>query len=332
MEIKFLKAGSGDSILIQNEGHNILIDGGNDSRYLLKEVETIFKSKEKIDLLVITHHDDDHIKGIIDLLNIEKFQENFIEKIIFNSPRKYLGLLPKDNDSSLLSYGQAYEVENILVDLKTSWEITTENTPDLKIGNMNLQILAPKEADIKKYAEDKDAKLLSNKIKDWDTDLSEIAEYLDDFSQDISISNRNSIVIMLTYNELKYLFTGDITPNRLTKIIDNLYKIQNNQQPVKFEIIKLPHHGSYRSLNKKILEKISCDNFVISTNSSRHNLPNKTALMKVVKYSNKTDKINFYFNYNEALNKLNISEQNMIEYKFNLISNNEDYGYCFRYS
>ncbi|WP_278380384.1 ComEC/Rec2 family competence protein [Chryseobacterium arthrosphaerae] len=329
MKIKFLKAGSGDSILIQDEGHNILIDGGNDSKYLLKEIEVIYANNEKIDLLIITHHDDDHIQGIIDVLNIDKFQKNFIKRVIFNSPRKFLDLLPQNSNSRLLSYSQAYDVENILMDLDIPWDITTENTPDFKIGNMDLAILAPKEIDIKKYAEDKDAKLLSNKIKDWNTDLSEILEYLDDFSQDTSSSNRTSIVLLLTHNELKYLFTGDITPNRLKKIIDNLYEIQNNEKPVRFEIIKLPHHGSYRSLNKKILEKISCENFVISTNSNKDNLPNKTTLGKVIKYANRIDKINFYFNYSEALNKLNISKQDMVKYEFNLISNNEEYGYCF---
>jgi len=155
MKIKFLKAGSGDSILIQDEGHNILIDGGNDSKYLLKEIEVIYANNEKIDLLIITHHDDDHIQGIIDVLNIDKFQKNFIKRVIFNSPRKFLDLLPQNSNSRLLSYSQAYDVENILMDLDIPWDITTENTPDFKIGNMDLAILAPKEIDIKKYAEDK---------------------------------------------------------------------------------------------------------------------------------------------------------------------------------
>ncbi|WP_294229699.1 MBL fold metallo-hydrolase [uncultured Chryseobacterium sp.] len=110
MEIKFLKAGSGDSILIQEGGHNILIDGGNDCKYLLQQVEKIYIKREKIDLLIVTHHDDDHIKGIIDLLSLEKYHQNFILKVIFNSPRKYLGILPKAYDSRLLSYKQAYEL------------------------------------------------------------------------------------------------------------------------------------------------------------------------------------------------------------------------------
>lgn len=43
MKIKFLKAGTGDSILIHHKIYNILIDGGNDSSYLLNEIEKIHK-------------------------------------------------------------------------------------------------------------------------------------------------------------------------------------------------------------------------------------------------------------------------------------------------
>lgn len=329
MEIKFLKAGSGDSILIQEGGHNIIIDGGNDSKYLLQEIDKIYNNCENIDLLIITHHDDDHIKGIIDFLSIEKYQKGFINKVIFNSPRKYLGILPKVNDPRLLSYNQAYELENILIKLNVLWDITTENTPSLKIGNLNLDFLAPKEIDIEKYSGHKDAKLLSNHASDWNTDLIEIERYLDDSSQDTSLPNSNSIVILVTHKKLQYLFTGDITPNRLEEIISRLYT-RNKNKPVKLQIMKLPHHGSYRSLSKKILEKIDCENYVISTNSSKYYLPNKKTLMKVIKYGANIDQHkNFYFNYGEALNKLNISEEDKAYYKFSLISNNEDYGYRF---
>ena len=63
MDIKFLKAGQGDSILISHNSHNILIDGGNDSYFLLKEIDAIKERKEVLDFVIITHHDDDHIKG-----------------------------------------------------------------------------------------------------------------------------------------------------------------------------------------------------------------------------------------------------------------------------
>ena len=82
--------------------------------------------------------------------------------MIFNSPRKYLGILPTVDDSRLLSYSQAYELEKILINLKVSWETTTEDTESLNLGNLKLDFLAPRDIDIEKYASHKDAKLLSN--------------------------------------------------------------------------------------------------------------------------------------------------------------------------
>ena len=48
MKIKFLKAGTGDSIVIKHAQYNIIIDGGNDSSYLLTEISKIKDRNECI--------------------------------------------------------------------------------------------------------------------------------------------------------------------------------------------------------------------------------------------------------------------------------------------
>src|SRR5690349_11402460 len=83
MKLNILKAFNGDAIHIQfNEGtlvRNILIDGGMPNTYITlkgkkgKEVkgelnllvEEISNKGQKIDLLILTHIDDDHIGGIL---------------------------------------------------------------------------------------------------------------------------------------------------------------------------------------------------------------------------------------------------------------------------
>jgi beta-lactamase superfamily II metal-dependent hydrolase len=66
IEFDFFKAGYGDSILVRTDkGTNILIDGG-----LVKSYKDIKKSKKidklkKLDLVVLTHIDSDHINGLI---------------------------------------------------------------------------------------------------------------------------------------------------------------------------------------------------------------------------------------------------------------------------
>ncbi len=44
----------------------------------------------------------------------------------------------------------------------------------------------------------------------------------------------------------------------------------------------MPHHGSYRNLNKFIVNNINCSQFIISTNSAKYYLPNKRAIIKIL--------------------------------------------------
>ena len=104
MTIEFLRVLNGDSILIRftdkdNNKRNILIDGGPTNSYTYSDrrtkrpcagdlklrLEEIKKQQEKIDLLVVTHIDDDHIGGILKWMEDASFSKENIGKIWFNS-------------------------------------------------------------------------------------------------------------------------------------------------------------------------------------------------------------------------------------------------------
>lgn len=333
MKIKFLKAGNGDCILIQHNGYNILVDGGNDSVFLIDQVNDIFDRQQVIDLLVITHHDDDHIKGIIDLLKLVKDgrygdKSKFIKKVIFNSPRLVLGKL-RQLTTNLLSYRQAHEVEQLLIelDLDSVWEIYTENSGPILFDDLQIQVLSPTKKDIQDYSENIGAYLTSDNRCDWNSSFRILEKYIDDESQDNSLFNRSSIVLNITCEGKKILLTGDVVPKRLEQIITNLVA-KNSGNLLEFDYIKLPHHGSYRSINKTIIENLKCKNFVISTNGKKHFLPNKKALLKILKFlpRDKNEPINFMFNYQEALLNLKIHSEELKDYNFMLTSNNQNYG------
>ena len=101
MKINFLKAFNGDSFWIsflENESpRNIIIDGGTGNTYksssnvkgdLFKIIEKIREDKQFIDLLVLTHFDDDHIGGILRWLNKDKEAPKLIKKVWFNSGKE----------------------------------------------------------------------------------------------------------------------------------------------------------------------------------------------------------------------------------------------------
>lgn len=330
MTIKYLKAGSGDSILIQDGIHNILIDGGNDFTYVRQEVSKIYEEGNRLSLVVVTHHDDDHISGIIALFKAIRqgeFGERFIERILVNTPRKINGTVDSDV-SRTLSYRQAYELENLIISCKIPWEIVSEENEPLSFGEITLRFLSPQFKDLEKYSSAKGAYLTSDYRCDWDSTMAALDPFINDDSQDSSESNKTSIVILAESPQKKVLLTGDCTPKRLDMILDKLIAEDPNNNSVKFDYVKLPHHGSYRSLSKSLLSKINCSKFIISTNGSKYYLPNKRAILKVVRYlSLQNGDIEFLFNYSEPISKLKITDAEKKKYKIKLIQNNEINGY-----
>jgi beta-lactamase superfamily II metal-dependent hydrolase len=329
MNIKFLKAGTGDAILINRDKCNILIDGGNNNTYLIEQVREIYERGEKIDLLIVTHHDDDHINGIISLIKLviaEEFgdKNKFIDRVIFNSPK--LIAAKKETNDHQLSFKQANELDQLLSKIQHNREIVDENTLPFNIKGIKISCLSPSQEDLKNYSNEKGAYLSSDYKCDWDVSMSFLDQFINDSSQDTTIANLTSIVLKLECEGRSFLLTGDVTPKRLENITDIL--VTKNGGPVVFDYVKLPHHASYRSLNKKILENIICQNFIVSTDSTKYFLPNKRALLKVLKYStrDKRTPISFLFNYEEAITKLDISEKEKIHYNFTLVKNNKPYG------
>lgn len=72
MEVNLIQAGKGDCILVRCgvgiKKANILIDSGISKDFFRKALNRIIDNEEKIDILIFTHDDNDHIKGASDLL------------------------------------------------------------------------------------------------------------------------------------------------------------------------------------------------------------------------------------------------------------------------
>lgn len=69
LRVTFLNVGQGDAVLIETPSYRrVLIDGGRDSS-VLRELGAVVPFRERtIDLIVATHPDSDHIKGLAAVL------------------------------------------------------------------------------------------------------------------------------------------------------------------------------------------------------------------------------------------------------------------------
>ena len=66
-ECHVLNVGQGQSVLIESDGHYMLIDGGG--RDASSFVVSYLSGIEKLDCIAVTHYDEDHYAGIIGILN-----------------------------------------------------------------------------------------------------------------------------------------------------------------------------------------------------------------------------------------------------------------------
>ena len=75
LEIVFFDVGQGDAIFIETpQGHQILIDGGPDSTVLERLGDEVPFWDRTIDLIILTHPEQDHVSGLIDVLKRYKVE------------------------------------------------------------------------------------------------------------------------------------------------------------------------------------------------------------------------------------------------------------------
>lgn len=301
--IKILPAYNGDSILIRflgndNRYHNVLIDGGIARTYyrnLKPEILKIQKLKERIDLLVVSHIDDDHLDGILEFFKDNAISKDIVSECWFNAGDQIK--IPHFT-STKISVAKAINLKKHLGN-NFPWSKSTKlKLQKFKYFGAELILLSPDSAWLEKYANKWEKQStrplkISSAKSDYKKTIEELSKI--EFTPDHSPTNGSSIAFLFKYLNKKVLFTADAHPSVL---ISSLKKLGfSSQKRLELDYMQLPHHGSKRNLNYELLEIIDCANFFISTNGATHKHPHKTALARVLCAKNRAANINFIFNY-----------------------------------
>ena len=211
--VYFLDVGQGDSSLIYSKHKVILIDtGGNDNIKVSDNTIKFLKStgKSKINYLVLTHGDYDHMGEAINLV------KNFkVENVIFNC-------------------GKFNELEQELIKVLDKKKIPYYSCiKEINIDNSKLYFLQTKEYDNE---------------------------------------NDNSNVIYIELDGYKFMFMGDSGIEKEKDILDK-YNISD------IDVLKVGHHGSKTSSDKKFIDEIKPKYSIISVGkNNRYGHPNKEVL------------------------------------------------------
>ena len=317
----------GDSFLVSADERNILIDGGVSSTYsreIIRELKAIQSLGQALDLVVLTHTDDDHIAGLIRLLCDTNYR-HMIKEVWFNSVPEYRDFRLKQDKKLSVKQGVNFDTlvkllkaENPNLNVKS--HITCESEPRSIIiaENICINILSPKEITLKdfidKYHYEKPDKKLSKKC-DYNKKIIEL--WGNNEIKDSSLSNEASIAFELKYKDKNFLFLGD---SHAQTISDSLLKRghdRSNKLPV--TLTKLSHHGSKSNITTDLLESISCNKYIISTNGA-YSLPHKETLAKIIKH--RKESVEFIFNYKPLLNRI-LRNNDFDEHNAVLLSSDE---------
>jgi beta-lactamase superfamily II metal-dependent hydrolase len=340
IELNILQAEHGDSIAIsfefEGEIKNILIDGGpaqafevqQTPRPLKRFLNEIKHKNQKIDLLALTHVDDDHIGGLLAGFNKYGYLSEITQEVWFNSGKLIFNHFDKPLDDSNTvklknssgsntSIGQGIKLEEHLIN-KEIWSHSLIKAGDeIDWFGSKFKILSPSLAKLKKLLVKWEKETPNANTAGQSNDYQDSIEQLlanDNFKEDSSIHNGSSLAFIFECNDKSILFLGDAHPS---VVIENLESLGYSEQtPLQVDYVKVSHHGSKANTNNELLNLIECENFIISANGKHHGLPNKLALARII---NRFPTANLMFNYPNLINKI-FTEEERIDATFSALS------------
>lgn len=324
IRVRVLKAFHGDCIFITIDSgdvtERILIDGGpeatfssspqGDLRALLNELES---QRKKIDLVILTHVDDDHIGGLIKAFEVKDGLTKLARKVIFNSGRlihESFNALPdpdKDipgnfNQSQETSIRQGNTLERLLDGLGIWHKSLIKQGDRYSLLGGELIFLSPDESELRKllgkWEREQHSPFTTSSNTDWNATYKQLLDH-DVFKQDASVSNGSSISFILKVGSKNFLFLGDSHPST---IIHGLTVLGYSEDaPIDADMVKLSHHGSKGNTNLELLSMIRCSRYVVSTDATRHGLPSKTTFARIHSISSEAI---ILFNYESVISSV----------------------------
>ena len=382
--LRVYPSNNGDSFLLNFYGFNFLIDGGYVNTYksfIRNDLLELTKLKEKLDYLIVTHIDQDHISGINKLIEVNN-QSPFIEiDNIWHNSLKHL--YPRRRKEEAFTYpliesiaSQSYLQERIegeknigaiqgstlarlIIEGNYKWNtqfdnkaISTNNNSVIQISkDVKLILLSPDDNKISKLNKYWQRELIKHgylnevsehkafddafevmvskqkckkrvKSKDISDSINRIDSLLSlEFLEDDSASNGSSIAFILEGYDKRLLFLGDSHPSLICHSLKSFYP--TNMFPLKFDLVKLSHHGSFANNSPDFFSLINSNHYIFSTNGKGHNHPDDETIANII--VKKNENLVLHFNYNtQASNFFNnhiLKEE--YKYKTNIGSGEE---------
>ena len=316
--LEALNAKHGDALLLHfgtsARPQHILIDGGPSGIYRdylaprLKMLgQNTGRDSDQLQLLQVylSHIDDDHIAGLLDLLDKLRSREAPCKApwFLFNAFEDAKAEIPPElaqlsvlnsisqsdehdgefmSAAVLASVGQGRSMRDMVralgarTNLGDGKLLLADDKPVdlLNRDGLRITLVAPSKQRMQQLFADwkrKSAKATGNKA--------EIAALLAAYT-DASVYNLSSLVFVVEYlhpvvGTMRMLLTGDARGDDIVAGL-NMAGLLNNGK-AHFNILKMPHHGSARNMTERFLNDITADHYLISADG-RHDNPDAETL------------------------------------------------------
>lgn len=302
-KLETIKAKHGDCLLLhwgsEDAPHLILVDGGPGGVYaefLRPRLEELREERGEdrllLDLVMLSHIDDDHIRGLIDLfaeidsndvpVKVKRLWHNSLEKLLKHDFSQYASAALEQATASLagrvgdhecqwysevlssVPQGQTLHHYAVRLGLGDSLNkpfrplvMTGLDTSSATFSGLTFTIIGPAAEEVQKLQK-KWVKLRDESIT---------AAY-----SDPSPYNLSSIVVLAEYNGMRMLLTGDA---RGDLILEGLERagLLDDKGCIHLDLLKLQHHGSPNNTEKDFFRRVRADVYVVSGDHVKHPNP-----------------------------------------------------------
>jgi hypothetical protein len=303
-----------------------LIDGGPANVYqphLKPRLAEIRKMREldpdtplTVDMLMVSHIDDDHIRGVLELtkelveakdaqqplpLKIKGVWHNTFDDIIGNNPKELLASVTSSFGTASLSgdvdvEGLNPDAAKVLASVDQGFRLRDDSkalglriNPQLK-GQLVLAKAKAKKVDMGRG-------LSLTIVGPMNDEVKALQKAHDDFLKkkktkkgeaslaaftDTSVPNLSSLVVLAEVGKKRILFTGDA---RGDKVLEGLELVgllkKDGKSKIKVDVLKCPHHGSDRNIDPIFFRRIPADHYIFSGNG-QHGNPERATLQMLL--------------------------------------------------